>query len=616
MTLTTVVSPTHLTPARVIRICQVLIGFHMVVRAIVFGSAFFYGDDYIMQSRAARFPLLSDTFLLYEHNGHLMPGGFLLTGIAESIAPLNYWPMLAIILVLQFIATWATYRLVRALIGARPALLVPVALITLTPLTLLPGAWYAAAINLLPLQIAAAFTGLFVLKGLRASKVWFIPAATSLVGGLLFFEKSLFIPVVALAVAVAAGGPGGSTVRLTWKAFTRLWLYWVLTVPIVVIYLLLYSAVSESEFVSLFDSSRVVVIVSTTVIEGLIPTLIGGPLLWLAVGAGGAIAAPPVIVTVTAAIIVGIVVLIGLVGSPRSRAVWLLAGLYLLLDLIVMVIGRAALAPTEDIGLGLRYVADSLVIIAVALAITIAPPIHQKMSRRERQLRNAVRRGMQRTWAPIVVGVGVVALLTVALTSHVRLVEPLVANESRPWLTNVRDTLRAEPVPLQLLETKAPDFVLPPFAEPYSDLSWVLAPFGDEVEFVTQLDRGVLLDRQGRLSAAAIEGSNSRTGPNGECGWGVTDAPVSISLDNTPFYWFYQAKLEYFTSGDVDLNVQFGEGPPVPLSVTEGIGTVWFNIEGGGSALTVTPVEGSAPICVVSAQVGAMVPTPGVIPGR
>lgn len=616
MTLATLVTPAHLTPARVIRICQALIGFHMVVRAIVFGSAFFYGDDYIMQSRAARFPLLSDTFLLYEHNGHLMPGGFLLTGIAESIAPLSYWPMLAIILVLQFIATWATYRLLRSLIGARPALLVPVALVTLTPLTLLPGSWYAAAINLLPLQIAAAFTGLFVLKGLRSSKAWFIPAATALIGGLLFFEKSLFIPVVALAVAVAAGGPGGSTVRLTWNAFKRLWLYWVLTVPIVIIYLLLYSAVSESELISLFDSSRVVVIVATTVVEGLIPTLIGGPLLWLAVGAGGAVAAPPVIVTVMAVIIVGIVVLIGLLGSPRSRAVWLLAGLYVLLDLIVMVIGRAAIAPTDEIGLGLRYVADSLVIIAVALAITIAPPIHQKMSRRERQLRGALHTGMQRTWAPIVVGVAVVALITVALTSHVRLIEPLVANESRPWLTNVRDTLLAEPAPLQLLEAKAPEFVLAPFAEPYSDLSWVLAPFDDEVEFVSQLDRGVLLDRQGRLSAAAIEGTKSLAGPNGECGWGVTDAPVSITLDNTPFFWFYQAKLEYFTSGDVNLQVQYGEGPPVSLSLTEGVGEVWFNIEGGGNALTVTPIPGSAPICIVSAQVGAMVPAPGVIPAN
>jgi len=609
----TLIAALHaLTPARVIRISQVLIGAHMVLRAVIFGSGFLYQDDYILQARAARFPLLSDTFLLYDHNGHLMPGGFFLTGIAESIAPLNYWPMLAIILILQFIATWATYRLLRSLIGPRPALLAPVALITLTPLTLLPAAWYSAAVNLLPLQIAAAFTGLFVLKGLRASQVWFIPAAVALLGGLLFFQKSLFLPVVALAVAVAAGGPGGSALRLTWNAFKRLWLYWLLAVPIVAIYLLLYVSVSTSEFTSLFDSGRVVIIVTNTIAQGLIPALIGGPVVWLAIGTGGAVAAPPVFVTVIAFIIVGAVVTLGLLGSPRSRAVWLLAGLYVLLDIIVLVIGRAAISPTEDIGLGLRYVADSLVIIAVALAITLAPPIQQKISRRERRVRTMIGASMQRTWVPIVAGMGAIVLLAGAVTSNVRLIEPLSANESRPWLTNVHATLLADPEPLKLLDAKAPAFVLLPFAEPYSNLSWVLAPFGDEVEFVTQLDRGVMFNEEGQLSAASIEGPRSNIGPNGECGWGVVDEPVTITLNNAPFYWFYQAKLDYFTSGDVKLRVKFGEGPPVTLTLSEGVDDVWFNIEGGGNALTITPEPGSAPICITEAAVGVMTPAPGV----
>ena len=610
----TLIAALHaLTPARVIRISQVLIGAHMVLRAVVYGTGFIYHDDYILQARAARYPLFSEAFLLYEHKGHFMPGGFFITGLAERLAPLNYWPMLAIILILQFLATWATYRLLRSLIGPRPALLVPVALITLTPLTLLPGSWYSAAINLLPLQIAAAFTGLFVLKALRTSQVWFIAAAGAMLVGLLFFQKSLFLPVVAVAVAVAAGGPGGSALRLILKAVKRLWLYWVVTVPIVVIYLLLYTSVSTTEFVALIDSSRIMLIVATTLAEGLIPSLIGGPLLWMAVGSGTAVAAPPLVLTVLAFIIVGIIIAVGFYGSARSRAVWLLAGVYVLLDIIVLVIGRASIAPTDNIGLALRYVADSLVIIAVALAITLAPPLRQKISARERKVRTLAAGFSRYRYFPISFGLVIALLLTGALTSSIRLIEPLTLNESRPWLLNIRQTLAAETQPLVLLDAKVPDFVLLTFDEPYSNLSWTLAPFADKVEFAPSIDRGVMFDREGRLSAATIEGAYSRPGPNGECGWGVVVEPVIIGLDNAPFYWVYQAKLDYFTSGDVKLRVKFGEGPPVTLTLSEGVDDVWFNIEGGGNALTITPEPGSAPICITEAAVGVMTPAPGVV---
>ena len=47
----------------------------------------FYWDDLILAGRGGSLPLLSGDLLLYDHDGHLMPGAFLVAGIATRIAP-------------------------------------------------------------------------------------------------------------------------------------------------------------------------------------------------------------------------------------------------------------------------------------------------------------------------------------------------------------------------------------------------------------------------------------------------------------------------------------------------------------------------------------------------
>ncbi len=440
---------TSLTPQRVIQISQILIAVHLVLRAIVFGSGFFYGDDYLFQGRAARLGLFSETFLLYDHDGHLMPGGMFLAGLLERLAPLNYWPVLITLLLLQWLATWTTYRLLRSLIGPRPALIIPVLLLTLTPMTLLPGSWFAAAVNFLPMQIAAASAGWAALRAVRGgTRGWFVFAAASVAFGLVFFEKSVLIPVTVLAVVVAGGPTGRTWWHTVLAAIRRSWLVWLLLVPLVLGYLLFYVDRSGGPESRLVDTSGIVIMLTDTIVRGLVPALFGGPLAWFGIGAGTAAADPSAWVAILAMVILLGIAIYGLYQSTRTRGVWIIAGLYLTADLILMAIGRGGGEVVIELGLTLRYTVDSLIVLLIAITVTIAAPVGQEESLRSRQTRRRLRTLIdRRPTLSLVVPVLITAFTAAAVTSHVTLVPPLADNASREWLTNIQRSADQQPTP-------------------------------------------------------------------------------------------------------------------------------------------------------------------------
>lgn len=603
---------TSLTPQQVIRTSQVLIAVHLVVRTIVFGSGFFYGDDYLFQGRAARLGLFSETFLLYDHDGHLMPGGMFLSGLLERLAPLNYWPVLITLLLMQWLATWATYRLLRSLIGPRPALLVPMLLLTLTPMTLLPGSWFAAALNFLPMQIAAAGAAWAALRASRGgSRGWYVLTAGCVAAGLVFFEKSVLIPVTVLAVLVAGGSVGRSWWRVTLAAVRRSWLAWVLLIPLVIGYLLFYLDRSGAPDSRLIDTSAIVLMLSDTVVRGLVPALLGGPVSWLAIGAGTAAVDPGTItVIITMIALLGIAVY-GLVQSARSRAVWILTVLYIALDLILMAIGRGGGDVIVQLGLSLRYTVDSLIVLLVAITITLAAPVGGTDSLRARQARRRAAALVEhRPTSILVVPVLIVAFIAASIASHVNLIAPLSQNASREWLTSIQRTVDQEPQRIQILDTPVPDFVLTELTAPYNLSSWVLAPLDDGIEVTDVIYQGRMFDDAGRLVPAEVVGVDSTPGPDGDCGWALTTEPITITLTGDPFYWYYTMRLSYLAAGNVTISVTWGDGPASIVDLREGLGDAFISVEGGGPTMTIAPTQSDFGVCIAAVRVGALTPLP------
>ena len=73
----------------VARTAVALIALQLVVRSVIAFGGYFYWDDLILVGRAGTQPLLSPGYLFDDHDGHVMPGAFLVAGAITRLAPLN-----------------------------------------------------------------------------------------------------------------------------------------------------------------------------------------------------------------------------------------------------------------------------------------------------------------------------------------------------------------------------------------------------------------------------------------------------------------------------------------------------------------------------------------------
>ncbi len=136
---------------KVARTAAALIALHLVVRAILAFGGYFYWDDLILIGRAGTQNLLSPSFLFDDHDGHVMPAAFLVSGAVTRLAPFS-WVLAAVsLVVMQLLASLALLRALWVILGWRPVLLVPLTFALFTPLALPGFAWWAAGLNTLPM---------------------------------------------------------------------------------------------------------------------------------------------------------------------------------------------------------------------------------------------------------------------------------------------------------------------------------------------------------------------------------------------------------------------------------------------------------------------------------
>src|SRR6202035_4667870 len=242
---------------RVALAAAVLVALQMLIRGVLAFRVYFYWDDLILVGRASTHSLLSLSFLLDDHDGHVMPGAFLVAGAITRLAPLNWVGPAISLVVLQLLASLALLRSLYVILGWRPVLLVPLTFALFTPLGVPGFAWWAAALNSLPMLAALAWV---------------------CAGGLLFFEKAAVIPFVAFAVAalLCHVQSDRSAIRTVWRAGIRLWTASLaLTGSWVVVYL---AVVNQHRWSS--DLTMTWDLLRRSVTHGIVPGLAGGPWLW------------------------------------------------------------------------------------------------------------------------------------------------------------------------------------------------------------------------------------------------------------------------------------------------------------------------------------------------
>src|SRR5580658_10009034 len=166
-------------------------------------------------------------YLSYVGSGHLHPGVLAITWIMGRIALYNWGAAAALTLFMIAVASLAAWRLLRTLLGDRPAILIPLVLYLLTPLTLPDDGWWTSAIESLPLQAAIFLSLTAHVHYVRTGKFRHaLAAACWLVVGLVFFEKAVVIPLLLFGVTAGflVDGKLGTCVRHAFRWFWKAWL--------------------------------------------------------------------------------------------------------------------------------------------------------------------------------------------------------------------------------------------------------------------------------------------------------------------------------------------------------------------------------------------------------
>src|ERR1700733_7676782 len=512
---------------RVALAAAVLVAVQLLIRGVLAFRGYFYWDDLILVGRAGSHSLLSSSFLFDDHDGHVMPAAFLVAGAITRLAPLNWVGPAISLVVLQLLASLALVRSLYVILGWRPVLLVPLTFALFTPLGVPGFAWWAAALNSLPMLAALAWVCADAILLVRTGNQRY--AATGVLaylGALLFFEKAAVIPFVAFAVTallchLQSDRPAIPTV---WRAGIRLWTASLaLTGGWVVVYL---AVVNQHRWSS--DLTMTWDLLRRSVTHGIVPGLAGGPWAWGRWAPASPWAVPPTTVKALGWLVLAAALGISLARKQRIAPVWLTAAGYVVACQVPIYLMRSSRFTALELAQTLRYFPDLVVVLALLAAVGCCAPNRPSVGRLQHWLDAS---------APRTAIAATVAALFVASSwySTATFLKSWQDNPAQPYLQNARRGLAAAHATSNapLLNQEVDPLVLGRVAWPDNLASHMFALLRDRPEFASATTQLRTLDSTGRLVDAQVTWVRMIVpGPVPQCGYFVQpDRPVRLPLD-------------------------------------------------------------------------------------
>jgi len=578
----------------------VLIALHLVVRAVLAFGGYFYWDDLILVGRAGTQPLLSWEYLFTDHDGHVMPAAFLLGGMITRLAPLVWtWPALSLV-ILQLIASLALLRALRVILGWRPVLLVPLCFALFTPLAVPAFAWWAAALNYLPMLAALSWACADAILLVRTGRRRYaVTALGAFAGGLLFFEKAAVIPFVAFTVAALLRHVGGdrAAFQTVWRRGRPLW---IASLAVTAAWIALYLVVVDQQRWS-WNPSMTWDLLRRSVTHGIVPGLVGGPWEWQRWAPASPWAVPPASVMALGWLALGAAVLVSMARKQRIGAVWVAAAGYAVACQVPIYLMRSSAFTALELAQTLRYLPDLVVVLALLAAVGFCAP-----NRADSRWLDASAR---RSAVLAVLAVGFVAS---SLFSTAAFLTSWRDNPTKAYLVNavrgLAEAKRASTAPL--LDQDVDPLILQPVVGPESLASHMFALIRDRPAFGSHTDRLRMLDSSGRVVDAKVTWTRTiDAGPEPQCGYFVEpDAAVRMPLDGPLLPAEWTAELNYLanTSGSMVLSLPMG--PETTVAVKPGLNRVYVRLSGAGDAITARVSTAALAVCVASGPIGHLAP--------
>lgn len=554
-------------PPRLRTAAAIVAAVPFLVHAWVALHGYFGQDDFLFTYRAAHADPLDFGFLFQDHNGHLVPGTYLLAWITTAVAPLNFGVATIPLLVMHGATLWLFWLVLTRLFGYRWSLLPAFAALAASPLILFPTIWWAFGIQLLPVLIAMAAA---LLAHLRYLDTGAPRHAVNAVGwvffGLLFSEKAVLIGAVLFAVTVLRD----STVS---EALVKHWRIWTTHAVVLVGFLGLSSVLTASQAAQKpVPAKDVAEFAYRAVVDTFLPGILGGP--FAAQGNGATWATPPLAVRVAA-----ILLAVAIIVASKKVKPWLFLAGYLTIDIGLVAVTRLAdVGPA--IGADPRYLAD-----AVPVAILCATFAYQ--GKRDHRL-------------PMII---MAALLAAGGTiSFIRVAPALEFRDARDYVATAKTALTEQPNTV-LYDTTVPNSII---------INWFIydnftsrvvgllpeAKFDEPTENLYQLD-----DRGNPQKITTLTDSvRGENGPTKDCGHKVDGPPVQIPL-TAPSFGRRVLKLGYFTGDTGDGVITVGN-TRAPVQFREGLHVLWVVVEGEYSHVQVEWNENLQPLCVTDVEIG------------
>lgn len=593
-------------PARVARVSPVavaavvLIAVQLVVRAVLAFGGFFYWDDLILVGRAGTQGLLSPSYLFDDHDGHVMPGAFLVAGVITRLAPLVWtWPAVSLV-VLQVLASLALLRALHVILGWRPVLLIPLTFALFTPLGVPGFAWWAAALNSLPMLAALAWVCADAILLVRTgNRRYAVTGLLVFFGGLLFFEKAAVIPFVAFTVVALLLHVQGdrAAVRTVWRAGMRLWVPAVaLTAAWIGVYLVV---VDQQRWSS--DLAMTWDLLRRSFTHGIVPGLAGGPWQWQRWAPASPWGVPPVGVMILGWVALAAVIAVTLARKQRICPVWLVALAYAVACQIPIYLMRSSKFTALELAQTLRYFPDLVVVLALLAAVGLCAPNRPSSA------------WLDASRARTVVVAGVTAAFVASsLYSTSTFLTSWKDNPAQPYVRNAISGLaqaRASSA-APMLDQEVDPLVLQRVAYPENLASHMFALLADRPEFAGYTTQLRMLDTSGRVVDANVTWVRTIVpGPTPGCGYLVQpDSPVRMPLDGPMLPAEWTAEINYLANSDGSMMMKLSEGPETKVTVHPGLNRVFVRLSGAGDAITVRAATSALSLCLASGPVGYLAP--------
>jgi hypothetical protein len=590
-----------------------MIAVQMVWKAAVLSHFYFWQDDFVYFDKALEHGL-TWPYLTTLQAGHLDPGPFTLTWAMSRISLYNWTLVCVVLLVILLASCVALLRLLRTLFGNRPAILIPLAIYLVSPLTVPDLVWWSNGIEGVALALATFMSLDAHVRYVRTGRSrHMIVAAVWLAIGMLFFEKGIVLPFLLFALT-SAFLVEGRWIRAALRAAARYWKAWVLYGVVLVAYSAVFAVLlTRPGAVPGKRGAPQDVLGFTTdlVKDTFVPGALGGPWHWFP-NKVEAFAAPPTALIWLSFLVAIAIVAVSIYHRKYAWRAWaILAAWLVVADMVPIIAGRLVLSNTTFLpflALDTHYVADAVPVLAICLSLAFWPVTGQPDLRRTRSPNSELGQV-----GPVATGIVLTAFIFGSIWSVQSYVNVTTTQPGRAFIANAREALaqvpRGTPVADQLASSNLMSALL---LGPYGYEDEVLGKMAPgKVRWIREPDGTIanlkVFAPDGTLWPAAVVGVYSQPIPGNRGCWPASGESIQVPLrsvataTNPP----QTLRISYVSALNQQVLVYFG-GRWQQLALKKGLNTAYLPVWGSGNSVVVSTPGHNRKLCVGSVAVGVI----------